>query len=108
MFRADRRYHNCDRDLGCIWKENAYIDNAFKDILKNCDCYVIKHWFLKCSTAPVLELKTEIEEVEEYIKKQVKAGDMLEIWACNGADTKYIEVIMPDRDGLVPEKGRSY
>ena len=105
MFSAKRRH---DGDLGCEWTQDNTLDNKFKMLPKNCDCYVVKHWFLKSSCAPSIELLVEKHDVESYLKDFAWAGDFFEIWGIDKEKMTYIDAKMPDQDGLIPVKGCAY
>jgi hypothetical protein len=105
MFCAKRRF---DGDLGCEWAKDNTLDNKLKELPENCDFYVVKHWFLKSSCAPSIEVFVERNDVESYLKDFVLAGDYLEIWGIDKEKMTYIDAKMPDRDGLIPVKGCAY
>ena len=105
MFRAKRRF---DGDIGCKWENNTSLDQEFEKLLDEADFYVIRHWYLKCSSCPSCQIFFEKEDVSYYITNSVRAGDALEIWSVLEDKNVYIHSKMPDMDGLIPVSGCAY
>jgi hypothetical protein len=105
MFNSGRRHQG---DLGCIWEKDNTLDLKFIELSENCDFYAIRHWFLKCASAPIFETFFEKEDVKKYIEKEPCGGDSLEIWGVTGDKAMYIYAKMPDKNGLIPISGVAY
>jgi len=107
-FKAKRRF---DGDIGCKWEKDSplnVLDSEFNHISEDCDFYCIRHWLLKCASAPYFETFFEKEDLKKYLEKNVYAGDALEIWAVNADKLHYAYVKMPDENGLIPIDGCAY
>jgi hypothetical protein len=104
-FKATRRR---DSDLGCEWVKDNKLNCQFSSLESYVDFYALKHWLLRSAIAPYFETFMDKEELSNYIIENVKAGDLLEIWAVNKDKVQYIGKKMPDEDGLIPIKGCAY
>lgn len=105
MFRAERRFRG---DLGCQWDIDDTLDREFPKLFDDCDFYALRHWFLKCATAPVMEFFYNKSLLKNHILENVRAGDGVEIWSIEEGKSVYICAKMPDKDGLIPVKNCAY
>ena len=102
IFKSTRRYENDCRE----WvKDNDLEIRYSSEIFPEASIYVIKHWLYCCASTPAIEMFLEKDWLEGYITKNVKAGDLLEIWALQEDKMRYAWGKMPDENGLVPLKG---
>ena len=101
VFKATRRFENDNRE----WTHDNSLNCQYSNIFADADIYVIKHWLYCCASTPAIEMFLEKDWLEEYIIKNVRAGDILEIWALKEDKMKYAYGKMPDENGLIPMKG---
>jgi len=82
--------------------------DRFRRIMEDESALVFEHWFYRGSRAPHRFVTDSFEDLEEYLRRKVHAGDLLHVWKfadCCRDDNELASVIKPRDDGSLPEPG---
>jgi len=81
---------------------------AIRDAIENRGSIIVEHWLFCGASAPNRVVFDEFDEFVEYIQTKTSGGDCLDIWLMHEhckPENRFLEGMVPDEDGCIPEKG---